>query len=417
VTDTPIPPGAAAPSKLDPESLVLRASPGRVTRFRRGAVIAIAAAGSTAIVGATWFALKPGALHLVASGDDRPQLGAAAPSEALAGAPRSYGDVPQLGAPLPGDLGRPILEHQREMGAVPVTDPAADAAQRAAQEAETERQRLAAEQRSARESGVMMQLASGGQAGAASPANAASPAPASATAQEGQSGRLGLDPDRDPNNQQRKQDFVGQRDAADDINPHALTPAASPYTLHAGSIIAASLITGLNSDLPGLVTAQVTENAYDTVTGRILLIPQGSRLIGSYDSVVAFGQSRALVVWQRIILPDGSSIRIDNVPATDMAGYAGLSDRIDRHTWQLLKGVALSTLLGVGTELSFGSTESDLVRAIRESAQQSGARAGDQMVTRNLNIQPTLRVRPGWPLRVVVHRDIVIGRAWGSGRG
>lgn len=415
MTDTPAPPGAAAPSKLDPESLVLRARPGRVTRFRRGAIIAIAAAGSTAIVGTAWFALKPGALHLVASGDDRPQLGASAPQDALAGAPHSYDDVPQLGAPLPGDLGRPILEHQREMGAMPVTDPAADAAQRAAQEAETERQRLAAEQRAARESGVLMQLASAGQVEAAPSANAASPPSVPATGQEGQSGRLALDPDRDPNNQQRKRDFIGQRDSADDINPHALTPAVSPYTLHAGSVISASLITGLNSDLPGLVTAQVTENAYDSVTGRILLIPQGSRLIGSYDSVVAFGQSRALVIWQRIILPDGSSIRIDNVPATDMAGYAGLSDRLDRHMWQLLNGVALSTLLGVGTELSFGSTESDLVRAIRESAQQSGARAGDQLVTRNLDIQPTLRVRPGWPLRVVVHRDIVFPRAWARG--
>src|SRR3546814_3969092 len=109
---------------------------------------------------------------------------------------------------------------------------------------------------------------------------------------------------------------------------------------------------------------------YDSVTGRSLLIPQGARLIGSYDSVVAFGQSRALVVWQRIILPDGSSIRIDNVPATDTQGYVGLSDKIDRHTWQLLKGVALSTLLGVGTELGWGDGESELVRAIRESTQQ-----------------------------------------------
>jgi type IV secretory pathway VirB10-like protein len=108
---------------------------------------------------------------------------------------------------------------------------------------------------------------------------------------------------------------------------------------------------------------------------------------------------------------DGSSVRIDNVPATDTAGFAGLSDKVDVHTWQLLKGVALSTLLGVGTELSVGSSESDLVRAIRESAQQSGARAGDQLVTRNLNIQPTLRVRPGWSLRVVVHKDIVL-RPW-----
>ena len=408
----PIDPGP----KLDPETLVLRARPPRVARFRRGVIVTIAALGSTAIVGTAWFALKPGALHLVASGDDRPQIGATAPNDALAGAPRSYDDVPQLGVPLPGDLGRPILERQRETGAAPVADTAADAAQRAAREAETERQRLAAEQRSARESGVMMQLASRGQAGAAAPTGASPNAPAATPEGTAQSGRLALDPERDPNNQQRRLDFLASPDSAGDVNLHALTPAASPYTLHAGSIIAASLITGLNSDLPGLVTAQVTENTYDSVTGRILLIPQGSRLIGSYDSVVAFGQSRALVVWQRIILPDGSSIRIDNVPATDIAGYAGLSDRIDRHTWQLLKGVALSTLLGVGTELSFGSTESDLVRAIRESAQQSGARAGDQLVTRNLSIQPTLRVRPGWPLRVVVHRDIVL-RPWGGGRG
>jgi type IV secretory pathway VirB10-like protein len=412
MTDAPSFAGAATPAKADPETLVLRGSPGRVTRFRRSAIIALLALSSTAIVGVAWLALKPASLGLIASGDDRPEIAAKASPEALAGAPRSYGDVPQLGAPLPGDLGRPILEHQRETGAAPVPDPAADAAQRAAQEAETERQRLAAEQRSARESGVMMQLGGTSQAGRAAPSAPAN-ADATATGQAGApTGRIALDPERDPNNQQRRLDFVASRDAAGDVNPHALAPAASPYTLHAGSIISASLITGLNSDLPGLVTAQVTENTYDSVTGQILLIPQGSRLIGSYDSVVAFGQSRALVVWQRIILPDGSSIRIDNVPATDMAGYAGLSDRIDRHTWQLLKGVALSTLLGVGTELSFGSNESDLVRAIRESAQQSGGRAGDQLVTRNLNVQPTLRVRSGWPLRIVVHRDIQL-RPWG----
>lgn len=339
-------------------------------------------------------------------------MAAKAPPDALAGAPTSYGDVPQLGAPLPGDLGRPILNRQREIGAaVPSVDPAADAAQRAAQEAETERQRIAAEQRAARESGVMLQLAGNtSRTPSAAPAvedGAAPPTP------ETPATRTALDPDRDPNGQGRKNDLVGRANRDDDINPHALVRSASPWTIHAGSIIAASLITGLNSDLPGLVTAQVTENVYDSVTGRSLLIPQGSRLIGSYDSVVAFGQSRALVVWQRIILPDGSSIRIDNVPATDTQGYAGLTDRIDRHTWQLLKGVVLSTLLGVGTELSFGNTESDLVRAIRESAQQSGARAGDQIVTRNLNIQPTLRVRPGWPLRVVVHKDVVLPRPWG----
>ena len=396
----------AAPSKADPETLVLRGTPGRVVRFRRGAIIAIAALGSTAIVGVAWVALKPATFRIVADGDDRGEFSVKAPADALADAPKSYGDVPQLGPPLPGDLGRPILEHQRSIGAAPpLTGP-----DQAAQAAEAERQRLAAERKAARESSVMMQLAGAGRTAAppAEPAIASPAVPESAA-----SGRVALDPERDPNGQQRKADFLVGKDATSDNNPHPLRGPASPWTLSAGSVIAASLITGLNSDLPGLVTAQVTENAYDSVTGRTLLLPQGSRLIGSYDSVVAFGQKRALVVWQRIIMPDGSSIRIDNVPATDTAGFAGLADKVDVHTWRLLKGVALSTLLGVGTELSFGSSESDLVRAIRESAQQSGARAGDQLVTKNLGIQPTIKVRPGWPLRIVVHKDIVL-RPWRS---
>lgn len=155
---------------------------------------------------------------------------------------------------------------------------------------------------------------------------------------------------------------------------------------------------------------------YDSASGRFLLIPQGSRLIGRYDSVVAPGQSRAVVVWQRILLPDGSSIRVDNMPATDSKGYAGLSDRVDVHGWQLLKDVLLSTLLGVGTELSFGSGEGDLVRAIRESAQQSGSRAGDQIVAKNLAIAPTITVRPGWPLRVLVQQDLILAPYGTGGR-
>lgn len=407
--ETPAPSGPAAP-RVDPETLVLRGRPGRVVRFRRGAVIGIAALGSAVIVGTAWIALKPATFRIVAGDDDQAGATAKAPPDTLANAPKSYGDVPQLGPPLPGDLGRPILEHQRSLGA-PIGPAAPD---QAAQAAEAERQRIAAERKAARESGVMMQIAGAetGTARAAAPSTS-TPEPASSlpAAPEGAAGqRLALNPERDPGNQQRKADFLADTDRGSDINPHALVPAASPWTLHAGSIIAASLITGLNSDLPGLVTAQVTENAYDSVTGRTLLIPQGSRLIGSYDSVVAFGQSRALLVWQRIILPDGSSIRIDNVPATDMAGYAGLSDKVDLHTWQLLKGVALSTLLGVGTELSLGD-ESDLIRAIRQSTQQSASRAGDQIVMKNLNIQPTIRVRPGWPLRIVVHKDLVL-RPW-----
>lgn len=143
-----------------------------------------------------------------------------------------------------------------------------------------------------------------------------------------------------------------------------------------------------------------------------MLIPQGARLIGSYDSVVAFGQSRALVVWQRVIMPDGSSLRIDNVPATDPSGYAGLADKVDFHTWQLLKGVALSTLLGVSSELAL-SGQSDLVQAIRMSTQDNVSRAGDQITQRNLGIQPTITIRPGAPVRLVVHKDLVLAPVGG----
>ena len=152
----------------------------------------------------------------------------------------------------------------------------------------------------------------------------------------------------------------------------------------------------------------MTENAYDSVTGRTILIPQGSRQIGNYDSVVAVGQKRALLVWQRIILPDDASIRVDNAPASDSSGYAGLSDRVDFHTWSLLKGIGLSTLLGVGTSLTFGSGENYLVRAICEPIQQNVDRAGQQITAKNLDIQPTITVWPGYPLRIVVHKDLVL---------
>lgn len=192
-----------------------------------------------------------------------------------------------------------------------------------------------------------------------------------------------------------------------------MSPPASPFLLAAGSIISGSLITGLNSDLPGLVTAQVTQNVFDSTTGQILLVPQGARLIGKYDSVVAFGQRRALVIWQRLILPDGSSLPLDNFPATDAAGYAGLADKVDFHSWSLLKGVAIATLLGVGSELTING-ESDLVEAIRESTQQNVSRAGDQITSRNLDIQPTITVRPGTPVRLLVSRDLILAPWRGS---
>ena len=395
-------PRSAGSSKAGAERLDLRAVPRRVVRFKRGLVIGAAALGSGAILGVTMMALQGPTLRIQDQAEELYDIERKPTPEGLAALPGDYSQVkprtPQLGPPLPGDLGRPILERQRQLGIAP-----------GGSELSAEEQRLAQQAIQAKEAGVFFRIEARPEAAGPSAPSAASQRQAVAGLPSApEANRLALDPERDQNNQQRKLDFLSQRDTDGIYNPHALQTPASPYQVMAGSVIAASLITGIDSDLPGLVVAQVTENVHDTVTGRTLLIPQGSRLIGTYDSVIAFGQSRALLVWQRIVLPDGSSIEIDNLPATDTAGYAGLEDEVDHHTWRLIKGIALATLLGVGTELSLGSDESDLVRAIRESTQRNVNRAGQRITEKNLNIQPTITIRPGWPLRVIVHRDLVL---------
>jgi type IV secretion system protein VirB10 len=401
----------ADPPKADPASFVLRARPRRVIRFKRRLIVAVAAFVCIALFAALWLALygskwtRPGDQEMAGGGRK-------STPDSLSALPGSYDQlkkpVPKLGPPLPGDLGPAIVQKEKSLGITPSVRPNPDEdAERA------ERMRLAQQARQAKEAGVLYQVS---HTAAAAPSaipstippsrGAPTPPPASTASSNGL--RLALDPDRDQNNQQRKLDFLNQKAEPDIYNPHGLQEPVSPYQVLAGSMISASLVTGVNSDLPGLAVAQVTENVYDAVTGRTLLIPQGSRLVGAYDSVVAFGQKRAMLIWQRIVMPNGTSIRIDNLPATDQAGYAGLEDQVDYHTWTLLKGIALSTLLGVGSQIGFGSSESDLVRAIRESTQQGANQAGQRIVQKDLNIQPTITVRPGWPLRVIVHKDLVL---------
>lgn len=389
-------------SGQEPEGLVLRGRPRPVTRFNRKILMVGTGLGSVAIFGATMLALHPPSFRQDGE-KELYNLERKAIAEGLAGLPRSYGDikVPRLGPPLAGDLGPPIVRAEREAGVQPNysirPSPEDDAAR-------AERLRLARKAQQAREAGVFFQVSAKPASTGTGESRASSAGPDVGTASE----KLHLDLERDQNYQQRKLDFMNARTDLQIYNPHRLQEPVSPYQLMTGTVIAASLVTGINSDLPGSVKAQVTENVYDTVTGRHLLIPQGSHLIGKYDSVVAFGQSRALVVWNRIVLPNGFSVVIENLPAIDPAGYAGLADSVDYHVWRLISGVALSTLLGVGTELTLGDQEGDLVRAIRESAQQNTNRAGQRLTERNLNIQPTLMIRPGWPLRVIVQKDLVL---------
>lgn len=410
--------------KLDPEDLALRVKPRPVRRINRRVLFLVSGTGLMLIFGAVIVALDPP--NLFDRGDTGRELyrtGNNPTPEGLDQLPSRYSDLErkiELGPPLPGDLGPGVVQAERDLGIMQPPnlpfrpDPEADALR-----AERIRQARMAQQ--GRESGVFFHLTSGttgltGLLGDRKP-DANTP-PARQQVQPGDrrdilnaigaSDLLGIGISTDQNGQDRKLAFLNAEVDDDIYSSHTLQDPASPYQLMAGTIISASLITGLNSDLPGRVIAQVTENVFDTPTGQYLLVPQGARIIGAYDSEISFGQERALVVWQRIVMPDGSSIVIDNLPATDTAGYAGLEDEVDFHTWRLLKGIALSTLLGVGTELTVGDDESDLVKAIRGSAQDSANQAGQKITERNLNIQPTITIRHGWPLRIIVHKDIVL---------
>jgi len=383
--------GLSPAPKAAPEQFELRGRPAQPIRFKRRMIVGSAAICSTALAGTIWLSLRP---HASAPIEEAPFHEAKGPAETVKGLPADYSSVPELGPPLPGDLGRPILDRQRQLAAQ------ADASAPVPAQPDARIKRVE-DINAARQSQLLFGTASPAGAGgamsglAAGDASVSSPAP------------LAADPDRDPNAQSRKLAFSAAGDTRGDVNPNRVTPSVSRYMISAGSVIPASLITGLRSDLPGLVTAQVTENVFDSATGHTLLIPQGARLIGAYDSVIAFGQSRALVVWQRIVWPDGSSIRLDNEPSTDQSGYGGVADKVDYHTWALLKGVAISTLLGAGTSFSL-TGESDLVQAIRESAQQNAANAGNQITARNLQVQPTITIRPGFRIVLLVHRDLVL---------
>ncbi|WP_046238200.1 TrbI/VirB10 family protein, partial [Delftia tsuruhatensis] len=194
-------------------------------------------------------------------------------------------------------------------------------------------------------------------------------------------------------------------------NSGNLQMPSSPYQVMAGTVIAAALVTGIKSDLPGDVIATVTEPVYDTATGKFLLIPQGSRILGRYNSQVSYGQSRVQMVWNRIILPDTSSLSLDNLVGTDPAGYAGVEDEIDRHWGRILAGAALTTLLGVGAELAAPENRQDgnrIIIAGRDGLHDSVNQVGQEMTRRNMNIQPTLTSRPGLPVRIIVNRDLVL---------
>jgi type IV secretion system protein VirB10 len=365
----------------------LRGDPPRVTRLSRKALAAVGLVASVGLGGALIYALQTRnagkATEELYSTTNR------STADGLAALPRDY-TGPRLGPPLPGDLGRPMLDAQnRGQPVVPPTiRPTVDPAE----------QRRLAEEEAARTSRVFFQTTTRTMAPPGGPDGSTTTTNLTGLGLTGQFSA--------PTAQDRQVAFLNAAADRRTVAPDRVRAPASPYVLQAGSVISAALITGIRSDLPGQITAQVTEHIYDSPTGRILLVPQGTRIVGQYDNAVQFGQRRVLLVWNRLIFPNGRSIVLERQPGADTQGYAGLEDGVDYHWWDLAKAAGLSTLLSVGAELAIDD-EDRLLRAIRNGGQDTINDAGQQIIRRQLNVPPTLTIKPGFPVRVIVTRDLV----------
>ncbi len=216
----------------------------------------------------------------------------------------------------------------------------------------------------------------------------------------------------DQNGQVSKEDFFNSdiKDVGYLLNQ--VVAQQSRYELKRGSVIPATLISGINSDLPGRITAQVNQNVYDSSTGHYLLIPQGTKLFGRYDNKVSFGQSRALVVWTDIIFPNGSTLQIGGMAGTDSEGYGGFKDRVDNHYLKTFGSAALVALIGTGIDMSMPqsstlATQDTASDAARRNFAETFGRVAEQTISKNLNVQPTIKIRPGYRFNVLVDQDII----------
>jgi type IV secretion system protein TrbI len=378
---------SAAPSFRPKEEMRLHVVRPQVMRLSRKVLLGGGIVASGVIVGVLFFALNSSPKQA-----DKPEsynTTSRNTPDGLAKLPKDYAvtpkTVPPLGPPLPGDLGRPIL---RAGAPAPVIGSSVST--------NPEAQKLVQENDAARAGKLFTATNINAQPTLSLPSPSVAALPATPTVAA------------EPTAQDHKQAFLNGAVEHNPVSTSRVEPPASQYVVQAGAIIPAALITGLRSDLPGQVTAQVTANVFDSPTGMILLIPQGARFAGQYDAQVTFGQSRALLVWTRLILPNGRSIVLERQPGADTEGYAGLEDSVDNHWGTLFKAAVLSTLLSVGSEAGTSNNENNLTQALRSGASTSFSRIGEQLVGRSLNVQPTITIRPGFPVRVMVTKDLVL---------
>jgi type IV secretion system protein VirB10 len=391
-----VPPEAAPP-------IDLRAPTPRVKRLNRTAIASVLLGLGILIAFALAAALRQPEKPAV---QNKASTQLVLPSEALNDLPTDYAaaaarqrrDVPKLGNPIGGEFGAAQLDMNSD--ALARTGTAADdpVGKLLADMTLARLKRRAAARDAKPDFGEHASTTS------MTPAVAQSSAPTTATDGSARSSR-----DQD-NRQDDKGAFATARRTADPyLDQNVLTPLNKVY-VGAGTMIPAVLLTGMNSDLPGMITAQVAQTIYDTVMGRHVLIPQGSTLIGEYDSRITYGQERVLFVWTRVRFPNGNSINLEGMPGTDLSGFAGVRDQVDNHWWRLAQGVVLGSLLGAAAQQSYGgglsAANPSLGQLAAAGAAQNINSAGQQIVQKDLQVQPTLIVRPGQRVAVFVTKDI-----------
>ncbi|RPV48986.1 conjugal transfer protein TrbI [Pseudomonas aeruginosa] len=399
------------PPKEAPESLELRAQPRPVTRLNPRMLAVLAGGLASAVLGAMLWSLQPQQRREGTAQGELYNVDRVTRSEGLEQLPTDYSqlppptapEVPQLGPPLPGDLGGPILKAEQQAQG-PGYGPDPSEAERLARLKEAEEAAL---------SSVFFRSGSGqtSNAGGQSRSQAGHEGFDPMASGVASTAAVSADTTTTQNRQEQKEAFLSKSANAEIRNSGFLQMPDSPDQVMAGTVIAAALLTGIKSDLPGDVIATVTEPVYDSSSGQHVLIPQGSRLLGRYNSQVSYGQSRVQVVWQRVILPDTSSFQLDNLVGSDTAGHTGLEDGVDWHWDRIVAGAAMTSLLGIGAELAAPANRTDGDRVIiagRDSLQDTVNQVGQEVTRRNLDIQPTLTQRPGLPLRVIVNRDLVL---------
>jgi len=390
-----------ATEQVSPKPLPLRAkAPSPSSRLNRKAVMIVIAVLVGAVGLSVVIAFSPGNHFTPSEAKDyRPP----SPGEAVKNLPSDYSAIkrpPKLGPPLKGEFGATELafkNSQREE-----TDE-----EKLERELRLTRIKQATLARSADVSFPGINLSHLQAAGASQQSYSSSGPSSNSNAPLGLAGS----PRDDDNRQDDKSIFLYSSRSGDEYLQQPLISPASRYQLMAGTIVPGVLISGVNSDLPGQILGQVSQNVFDTVSGRYLLLPQGTKVVGEYDSRIVYGQERVLIVWTRLLFPNGRSISLEGMPGIDLSGYAGLSERVNNHYLRLLSGVLLGSLLGAGAQVAQGDSQTinpSFEQLALQGAAQNINQAGQQITRKNLNVQPTLEISPGHRFNIFLTKDVIL---------